>query len=274
MNRIDRRFRELRDAGRKALIPYLTAGAPDPDWSAPLMHALVEAGADVIELGMPFSDPMADGPVIQKACERALERGVGLQRVLAIVREFRERDAGTPVLLMGYLNPIERFGAGAFTEAASEAGVDGLLLVDLPPEEGGEISRLLDARDLRLVRLVAPTTPEARMKRICESASGFVYYVSLKGVTGAANLDMDTVTGKLEQLRRQTALPIAVGFGVKDAEGAAAVARVADGVVIGSALVSRLAEAGSPEAARDAATAFLTPLRRALDEPQTTAPAP
>lgn len=274
MNRIDRRFRELRDRDRKALIPYLTAGAPEPQWSASLMHALVEAGADVIELGMPFSDPMADGPVIQKACERALSRGVGLDRVLGIVREFRERDSETPVLLMGYLNPIERLGTRDFVERASGAGVDGLLLVDLPPEEGAEVSRLLDEHDLRLVRLVAPTTPEERMKRICETASGFVYYVSLKGVTGAANLDMDAVGAKVAELRRHTDLPVAVGFGVKDAGGAAAVARVADGVVIGSALVSRLAEAESLEAAREAAGTFLGPLRRALDEPATTSSSP
>lgn len=274
MNRIDRRFTELRDAARKALIPYLTAGAPDPEWTAPIMHALAGAGADLIELGMPFSDPMADGPVIQKACERALEHGVGLKGVLAIVEEFRRRDTETPVVLMGYLNPIERFGTDEFLKQAADAGVDGLLLVDLPPEEGEEVSRRLAELDLRLVRLVAPTTPAARMKRICETASGFVYYVSLKGVTGAANLDMDTVTKRLDELRAHTDLPLAVGFGVKDAKGAAAVARVADAVVIGSALVSRLAEADNLDAARDAATIFLKPLRRALDEPATTSSRP
>lgn len=274
MNRIDRRFTELRDGSRKGLIPFITAGAPDPEWTAPIMHALAESGADLIELGMPFSDPMADGPVIQKACERALENGVGLKRVLAIVEAFRGRDTETPVVLMGYLNPIERFGTDAFLEQAADAGVDGLLLVDLPPEEGEAVSGRLAELDLRLVRLVAPTTPAARMKRICETASGFVYYVSLKGVTGAANLDMDTVTKRLDELRAHTDLPLAVGFGVKDAEGAAAVARVADAVVIGSALVSRLAEADNLDAARDAATEFLRPLRRALDEPATTSTHP
>lgn len=267
MNRIDRRFRDLRDGERKGLIPYLTAGAPDPAWTAPVMHALVDAGADIIELGMPFSDPMADGPVIQKACETALKNGTGLERVLSIVGEFRERDTETPLVLMGYLNPIERFGTEAFIRRAADAGVDGLLLVDLPPEEGGAIGAFLADAGMDLIRLVAPTTPDSRMQRICETASGFVYYVSLKGVTGAANLDMTTVTANLERLRARTDLPLAVGFGVKDAAGAAAVATVADAVVIGSALVSRLAAADDLDAARDDAIAFLKPLRRALDEP-------
>ena len=266
MNRLERRFRDLRDAGRKGLVPYVTAGVPEPEGTASLMHALAEAGADVIELGMPFSDPMADGPVIQKACERALEKGVGLGRVLAMVREFRAGDSETPLVLMGYLNPLESYGVERFLEDAANAGVDGLLIVDLPPEEGGAVAERADALGLSLVRLVAPTTSEKRMALIAGAASGFIYYVSLKGVTGAANLDMASVRASLDRLRAASDLPVAVGFGVKDAEGAAAVARVADAVVIGSALLSAIAGCDNLDAARDAATLFLKPIRRALDE--------
>lgn len=266
MSRIENTFAQLRQQQRKALIPYVTAGDPQRQTTVPLMHAMVDAGADLIELGVPFSDPMADGPVIQKACERALADGTSLRDVLAMVGEFRRQNDSTPVVLMGYLNPIERMGYEAFADACVEAGVDGVLLVDLPPEESGDTAPLFKQRGVDLIFLVAPTTTEARIRRIAEAASGYLYYVSLKGVTGAASLDVDDVAARVETIRNLTQLPIGVGFGIKDAQSARAVSRVADGVVVGSALVNRVAEhADSPERIAPAVAAVLADMRTAMD---------
>jgi len=240
MSRIAARFQELKESGRTALIPFVTAGDPNPEITLPLMHAMVEAGADIIELGVPFSDPMADGPVIQRASERALEHHVSLRDVMGYVRDFRQQDTTTPVVLMGYLNPVEVMGYEAFAEQASAAGVDGVLTVDIPPEEADEFVPVLKARDLDPIFLLAPTSHTGRIKTITSIASGFVYYVSLKGVTGAANLDLDAVRDKVTEIRRLTDLPVGVGFGIKDAEMAAKMATIADAVVVGSALVSRV----------------------------------
>jgi tryptophan synthase alpha chain len=264
-NRIDGRFAELAAGGRTALIPFVTAGYPEPDWTVAVMHALVAAGADVLELGVPFSDPTADGPVIQQASERAIERGVSLRGVLAMVREFREQDAATPVVLMGYMNPVERYGYEAFAGDAAAAGVDGVLMVDCPPEEMAELRRALDAAGLAAICLVAPTTTEARMEKIARQARGYLYYVSFKGITGADRLDAGALAAPLERLRQHSKLPLAVGFGIKGPESAALVAGLADGVVIGSALVEVLAEAGSAEQACAAVTGFLAPVRAAMD---------
>jgi len=261
VSRIEARFRALREAGRTALVPYLTAGDPEPAVTVPLMHRLVEAGADLLELGVPFSDPMADGPVIQAACERALAHGVRLRDVLDMVARFRERDADTPVVLMGYLNPVEAMGYAAFAKRAASAGVDGVLTVDLPPEEAGELVAELRPRGLDPVFLAAPTTSEERARRIAEQARGFLYYVSLKGVTGAGHLDVAEVARRLEALRRAVRLPVGVGFGIRDPDSAARVARVADAVVVGSALVERLARGGG-----EAAVGLLAALRAAVDE--------
>jgi tryptophan synthase alpha chain len=243
MSRINACFEKLKADGRKALIPYVTAGDSDPTVTVPLMHAMVKAGADIIELGVPFSDPMADGPVIQRAAERALEHHTSLKDVLTMVVEFRQQDADTPVVLMGYLNPIEVMGYAAFAEAAAKAGVDGALTVDLPPEEAGELVTALKAVQLDPIFLLAPTSDDTRIKLICDAASGYVYYVAVKGVTGAGNLDVQSVSDKLDQIRQHTTLPIGVGFGIKDAESAAAVGNVADAVVVGSALVQKVEQA-------------------------------
>ncbi|MEX2367589.1 MAG: tryptophan synthase subunit alpha [Pseudohongiellaceae bacterium] len=242
MSRIKGCFAQLKNEGRKALIPYITAGDPDLPTTAGLMQALVSAGADIIELGIPFSDPSSDGPVIQRAVERSLARGTSLRDVLALVTEFRRSNTSTPIVLMGYLNPIECMGYQAFTEAAVAAGVDGVLTVDMPPEESHELLAALAETDIDSIYLVAPTTSELRAKNICRLSRGYLYYVSLKGVTGAANLDVDSVVSHLEKLRTYTDLPIGVGFGIKDADSAARIARVAEAVVVGSALVSRIAE--------------------------------
>lgn len=264
-NRIDARFAMLSEQGRTALIPFITAGDPHPDWTVAMMHGLVEAGADLLELGVPFSDPTADGPVIQAASERAIEKGVSLKKVFEMVRRFREDDDSTPVILMGYLNPIERQGyAHCFAEAAS-AGVDGMLIVDCPPEEMGQLRPQLDVAGLYPICLVAPTTTAKRRKLITEAAAGFVYYVSFKGITGANRLDAQTLVEPLNELRQLSPLPLVVGFGIKDPEGAAAVAFAADGVVIGSALVSALSEAESEAAALQRIGAFLAPIRQAMD---------
>jgi tryptophan synthase alpha chain len=264
-DRIERRFASLAGEGRAALIPFVTAGDPDPDWTVDVMHALVDAGADILEIGVPFSDPTADGLVIQQASERAIARGVSLTRVLDMVRDFRGRDADTPVVLMGYLNPIERYGYAAFARDAAEAGVDGILLVDCPPEEMSVLRADLDEHGVSPVCLVAPTTTQERMEAIARQAAGYLYYVSFKGITGANRLDADAIAEPLAQLRRHSDLPLAVGFGIKDAASAAAVAAVADGVVIGSALVARLAGQAGREAACDEARAFLAPVRAAMD---------
>lgn len=265
MNRIDTRFAELRAAGRPGLIPFLTAGDPDPTVTVPVMHALVEAGADLIELGVPFSDPMADGPVIQRASERALEKGVGLRRVLAMVREFRERDAATPVVLMGYLNPIEIHGVGRFADEALAAGVDGVLVVDAPVEEAGPLRERLARSGLAEIFMAAPTTSGARLARVAQAASGFLYYVSFAGITGADRITLGDVQSRIRELRAATSVPLAVGFGVKEPAQSAAIGVFADAVVIGSALVERLAEAIDVADAVARAKGFLAPHRAALD---------
>ena len=267
MSRIAECFARLRREQRKALIPYITAGDPNPKVTVPLLHALVEAGADIVELGVPFSDPMADGPVIQAACERALAHHVSLRQILDMVREFRTRDRKTPLVLMGYLNPVEVMGYKAFATQAAEAGVDGVLTVDLPPEEAGPLVQELRHQNIDPIFLLAPTSSAERIAKICASASGFVYYVSLKGVTGAATLDVQSVAAKLEQIRRITDLPVGVGFGIRDGATAARVAAVADAVVVGSALVSKIgALAGMPDKIPAEAAAALAEMRRAMDD--------
>ncbi len=266
MSRIGKRFADLRSRQRKALIPYVTAGDPQPGVTVPLMHALVEAGADLIEIGVPFSDPMADGPVIQAACERALEHHVSLHDVLDMVREFRRSDSETPIVLMGYLNPIEAWGYAGFAGAASTAGVDGVLTVDMPPEEAGELTAALRAADMDAIFLLAPTSSDERIRRVSESASGFVYYVSFKGVTGANRLDVEAVADKLEELRRHTSLPLGVGFGIRDPDSAAQVSRIADAVVVGSALVGKIPElVARPEAIPASLAETLSGMRTAID---------
>jgi tryptophan synthase alpha chain len=230
-----------------------------------MMHALVEAGADIIELGVPFSDPMADGPVVQRACERALARGVNLRQVLDMVREFRQHDVATPVVLMGYLNPIEAMGYGDFARAAAEAGVDGVLVVDLPPEESHELAPLLKAADMDLIFLLAPTSSTERIERVAALASGYVYYVSLKGVTGSAALDVSAVQRKLATIREYVSIPVGVGFGIKDPASAAAVSRVADAVVVGSAIVERMGAMSAEAEKRAEILSLVSAMRQAMD---------
>ena len=265
MDRISNKFELLRGAGRKALIPFFTAGDPSLDATVPVMHALVEAGADIIELGVPFSDPMADGPVIQRSSEQALRRGAGLRYVLQAVSEFRKLDEHTPVVLMGYLNPIEIHGNVRFAGEAALAGVDGVLLVDLPYEESAETREVFSAHGLQLIALASPTTTAERLRAVCESAQGYLYYVSFAGVTGAGHLDPAAAGVRLHALRAQSRVPVVAGFGIKDAGSAAAMAQEADGVVVGSALVDSLAGASGPADAASRAMAFLRPLRLALD---------
>ena len=262
MSRIETRFAQLRSTGRKALVPFVTAGDPSLEATVPVMHALVEAGADVIELGVAFSDPMADGPTIQRSSERALARGAGLGYVFETVRRFRERDGETPVVLMGYLNPVEIRGAGRFATDAVAAGVDGVLLVDLPPEEAAEFREPFARHGLDLILLAAPTTSDERVDALCAQASGYLYYVSFAGVTGADRLDTGEATARLQTIRARAGVPVVAGFGIRDAASAAAMAVEADGVVVGSALVDALDGAADPAAA---ASAFLRPLREALD---------
>jgi tryptophan synthase alpha chain len=268
MSRIAATFAGLKSAGRKALIPYVTAGDPYPDATVDVMLALADGGADVIELGVPFSDPMADGPVIQKAAERALAQGVGLPQVLGYVRAFRERNAKTPVVLMGYANPVERYdqrlGEGAFIRDAAAAGVDGVLVVDYPPEECEAFAARLKAAGLDLIFLLAPTSTEQRMQDVGRIASGYVYYVSLKGVTGAGHLDTAAVAEMVPRIRRHVSVPVGVGFGIRDAASAQAVARVADAVVIGSRLVQIL-ESETRDNAPLAGRRFMAEIRAALD---------
>jgi tryptophan synthase alpha chain len=266
MNRIDACFSDLRTAGRKALVTFITAGDPEPGVTVRLMHSLVAGGADIIELGVPFSDPMADGPVIQRASERALEHHTRLIDVLAMVREFRRNDAQTPVILMGYLNPVEIMGYSAFAAEASDAGVDGVLSVDCPPEEGGGYLDALRGAGLHPIFLIAPTSHSDRIGRICDAAGGFVYYVSLKGVTGAGHLDFASVSAKLEEIRAHTTLPVGVGFGIKDSDTAARMADLADAVIVGSAIVSRVEEMGdNPDVLAEELTGFVSSLRAAID---------
>ncbi len=273
MSRIKQRFAELTQQGRKALIPYLTAGDPEPAFTVPLMHAMVEAGADILELGVPFSDPMAEGPVIQHAMERALEHHVSLQDVINMVKTFRETDTDTPVLLMGYLNPIEVTGYEKFVTQAVEAGIDGVLLVDLPPEEATELKGFAKGK-LDTVFLVSPTTTEKRTEKIARASSGFVYYVSLKGVTGAGHLDTEQVINKVEEIKRHTDLPVGVGFGIKDASTAQQISRVADAVIVGSALV-KLVEANqsSQDDAILAVSELITSMRKGMDADSTSSAA-
>ncbi len=266
MSRLAQRFADLKAAGRTALIPFVTAGDPNPELTVPLMHAMVANGADVIELGVPFSDPMADGPVIQRASERALEHHVSLRGVLEVVRTFRRQDPDTPVVLMGYLNPVEVMGYAAFAEQAAQAGVDGVLTVDLPPEEAEPFLAALRPHGLDPIFLLAPTTAEGRIGTICKVASGFVYYVSVKGVTGAATLDVEAVRSQVARIRSHTGLPVGVGFGIKDGPSAAAVAQVADAVIVGSALVRRIEELrDDPDTLLAQISGFVDELRRAID---------
>ncbi len=265
MNRIDRRFSELKRAGRVALVPYVTAGHPSPAATVPVLHAAVKAGADLVELGMPFSDVMADGPVIQNAHERALAQGTGLDQVLEMVSAFRRDDVDTPIILMGYANPIERRGVGTFARQASEAGVDGLLIVDCPADEADDLQGQLRSHDIHQIFLVAPTTTDSRLNHAARLAGGFVYYVSIKGVTGAASLDVDSLAPMIKQVRARIDLPVAVGFGIREPAQAAAVAAVADAVVIGSALVDRLDRCESVDEAVVVVREFLAPVRQAMD---------
>lgn len=263
--RIDRRFVELRARGRNGLVPFVTAGDPLPEATVDVMHALVEGGADLIELGVPYSDPVADGPTIQHASERAIARGVGIDAILGWVRAFRARDADTPVVLMGYLNPIEIHGYARFADEAVAAGVDGVLVVDVPVEEADTLRPLIDA-GLEQIFLVAPTTTDARLAAIRSRARGFVYYVSFAGITGADRLDPTAVRARVSHIRAGGDIPVAVGFGVRDAASAVAVGELADAVVIGSALVAKLAEAKDAAAAAAIARDTLVPIRAALDD--------
>ena len=266
MSRIQGVLAGLKAQGRKALIPYVTAGDPDKDETLAIMHTLVAAGSDIIELGVPFSDPMADGPVIQKACERALAKGCSLRDVIEIVRRFREHDTTTPVVLMGYLNPIEAMGAQAFIDAAADAGVDGVLAVDLPPEEADLIVPALKAREMDAIFLLSPTTSDERIRIVSEHCSGYVYYVSLKGVTGSAQIDASAVEQRVNHIHELTELPVGVGFGIRDAQTAAAVGSVSDAIIVGSVIVSCISE--HPEggqALHQALTGVVQPLRESLD---------
>jgi tryptophan synthase alpha chain len=264
MSRIAATFETLKKQGRKALIPFITAGDPDPKLTVPLMHALAKAGADVIELGVPFSDPMADGPVIQRSSERALKQGVSLRGVLASLTEFRKTDRKTAVVLFGYANPIEALGVERFADAAKAADADGALVVDYPPEEAEPLVQALDARGLDTIFLLSPTTTDDRLKQIAKLGRGYLYYVSLRGVTGAAHLDVRDVEGRVRHVREFTRLPVGVGFGIRDAQSARAIGAVADAVVIGSALIQEL-EKGPHDRAAERVARFLTPIREALD---------
>jgi tryptophan synthase alpha chain len=264
MSRIESTFAALQAQGRKGLIPFITAGDPDPARTVEFMHALAAGGADVIELGVPFSDPMADGPVIQRSSERALAHGVSLRHVLQDVQAFRLTNQHTPVVLMGYANPIERLGVAAFAEQARAAGVDGVLVVDYPPEESAEFAATMRAHGIDPIFLLAPTSTAERIAAVGQIASGYVYYVSLKGVTGAANLDIDSIAAMLPRIRASVPLPVGVGFGIRDAQTASAVAAVCDAVVIGSRLVQLLEQAEPAQAAGEL-QAFIATIRQALD---------
>ncbi|PTD97440.1 tryptophan synthase subunit alpha [Pseudothauera lacus] len=265
MSKIHTTFARLQGEGRKALIPFITAGDPDADTTVPLMHALVEGGADIIELGVPFSDPMADGPTIQRASERALAKGMSLRKVLALVAEFRRRDAATPVVLMGYANPIEAMGIDAFAGAAAAAGVDGVLVVDYPPQECAGFAATLKAAGLDPIFLLAPTSSAQRFAEVAQAGSGYIYYVSLKGVTGSANIDMDEVARRIPQIRAAVGMPVGVGFGIRDAASARRIGEVADGVVIGSRIIEEIENSPTDQVVvrvRD----FIKGIRDALDQ--------
>lgn len=266
VSRIQARFELRAKEGRKLLIPYFTAGDPSPENAVPMMHAMVQAGADLIELGVPFSDPMAEGPVIQKAMERALEFNVSLRDVIAMVAEFRQKDTETPVILMGYLNPVEIMGYEEFAKSAAKAGVDGLLTVDIPPEEAEDYVKVLKAEGIDRIFLISPTTTDDRIKKINDASGGFLYYVSLKGVTGAGHLDVKAVQERVSNIRSLTELPVGVGFGIKDAESAKNIASAADAVIVGSAIVKRIEEnLDSADNANKAVCELLSEMRAALD---------
>lgn len=266
MSRLAQQFALLKKQQRKALIPYIMAGDPAPWVTVPLMHALVRAGASAIELGVPFSDPMADGPVIQRAAERALKFNISLRNVFEMVREFRSKDATTPIVLMGYLNPIERMGYETFADEAAAAGVDGLITVDLPPEEAESLLLAIKPHEIDPIFLLAPTSDRERMRVVVRAAGGFIYYVSLRGVTGASHFDLDEVKSRIQDIRRHTELPLGVGFGINSPEIAANVSAFADAVVVGSAVVGRMEQdATHPERLLIEVPAFIARLRQAMD---------
>lgn len=268
MNRIRTVFGQLKERDKKALIPFITAGDPHPSMTVSLMHALVAAGADVIELGVPFSDPMSDGPAIQHASERALKFGTSLKDILGMVAEFRKKDDVTPVVLMGYLNPYEAMGYEKFAHDAKRSGVDGVLTVDCPPEEAEELLKAFSAAGIDPIFLLSPTTSAERIKKIGQYASGYVYYVSLKGVTGATHLDFSEIAAKVGEIRKAIDLPVCIGFGIRDEATAKAASRIADGVVIGSRIVTEI-ETANHESAAGNVSAFLSTIRKAIDEERT-----
>jgi tryptophan synthase alpha chain len=265
MSRIQKTFERLNGEGRKALIPFITAGDPSADLTVPLMHALVEAGADVIELGVPFSDPMADGPTIQRASERALARGMTLRKVLQLVAAFRTVDDKTPVVLMGYANPIEAMGLPRFAEKAAQSGVDGVLVVDYPPEEAENFGAAMNAQGMDPIFLIAPTSNAERIAQVAQIASGYVYYVSLAGVTGSGALNVDAVAERLPAIRQKTGLPVGVGFGIRDAATAKRIAAFADAVVVGSRIIEEI-EKSTAETACANVKALVADIRRGMDE--------
>jgi tryptophan synthase alpha chain len=265
MSRIEQVFQDLQKNGKKGLIPFVTAGDPDPNQTVAIMHALVESGANIIELGIPFSDPMADGPVIQRSSERALSKGVNLDLCLKMVKEFRQSNQTTPVVLMGYANPIERMGTAQFANAAKESGVDGVLVVDYPPEECLDFAQQLKQVGLSPIFLLAPTSSPERIASVAAASSGYIYYVSLKGVTGSSNVNTSEVATVTTQIRAQTKTPLAIGFGIRDAQSAKALATSADAVIIGSKLVQILEEAQASEGVQSLKT-FILGIRQALDE--------
>lgn len=266
MSRLAATFQNLKNANRKALITFVTAGDPNPEFTLALMHDMVKAGVNIIELGVPFSDPMADGPVIQKASERALAKKMSLRTTLALATEFRKTDTTTPVVLMGYLNPIEAMGYDKFANAAHQAGVDGVLTVDLPPEESGQLVDLLKANAIDAIFLLAPNSTDERIKLMASIGSGYIYYVSLKGVTGAGHLDVKDVELKLKQIKAITDLPVGIGFGVKDAQTAKTIAHLGDGAVVGSAVISKIeANLANLDQATTEITGLLASMRQAMD---------
>jgi tryptophan synthase alpha chain len=264
MSRIAGRFAELKAAGRKALIPFVTAGDPQKASTVPILHGMVEAGSDILEIGVPFSDPMADGPAIQRSSERALKNGIGLSDVLRLVVEFRKNDVKTPIVLMGYANPIEAMGVEKFVATAQAAGVDGVIVVDYPPEECGPFTDLCGKAGIDCIFLLAPTSTDARIREVARAGTGYLYYVSLKGVTGVKAADVADIAAHLPRLRAASGLPIGVGFGIKDADSACAIAKIADAVIIGTRIVQEIESAG-PEHAAARVKALLAPIRRALD---------
>ncbi len=266
MSRIAGRFAALKAAGRKALIPYVTAGDPSPASTVPILHGLVEAGCDILEIGVPFSDPMADGPAIQRSAERALRNGIGLADVLNLVAEFRKKDSKTPIVLMGYANPVEAMGVEKFVVAAKAAGIDGVIVVDYPPEECVPFSELCRKNGIDSIFMLAPTSTDARIREVARAGSGYLYYVSLKGVTGVKSADIADIAAHLPRIRAASSLPVGVGFGIKDAESARAIAQIADAVIIGSRIVQEIESAGAEHAVARV-KALIEPIRKALDAP-------